>query len=56
MESILLLPFICLGWEKSPPQCKEGLRMGELMKGRISAREYAVIIYKCDLAHRKPWK
>lgn len=24
--------------------------MGELMKVRISAREYAVIIYKCDRA------
>lgn len=29
---------------------------GELMKVRLSAREYSVIIHKCDLAHRKPWK
>lgn len=29
---------------------------GELMRVRLAAREHAVIIYKCDLAHRKPWK
>lgn len=29
---------------------------GELMRARMSAKEYAAIIYKCDPAHGKPWK
>lgn len=29
---------------------------GVRMKVRISARKHAVIIYKCDLAHKKPRK
>lgn len=39
-------PLMCRG-------ARDGWRAHE---ARISAREYAAIIYKCDLAQRQPWK